>query len=144
LNRNRRQPRVLVIDDEPAICALLTDVLTAFFDADVDAAGGGAAGLALFSNERYDLVLTDLRMPDMSGWELIDTMRRWKPDTRVIMLTGSATAADAQRAREARITLVSKPASVPDLKQVIEQVLSVNPSPETPSEPPDGSHGVTR
>jgi CheY-like chemotaxis protein len=43
-------------------------------------------------------VLTDLRLPDMDGWELIDTLRRQKPETRVIMLTGSATAADARRA----------------------------------------------
>jgi CheY-like chemotaxis protein len=92
--------------------------------------------LALFSNGRYDLVLTDLRMPDMGGWELIDTLQRSKPDIRVIMLTGSATVADARRARAAGITLVTKPASIQDLKQVIEQALSVNPSPGTPSEPP--------
>lgn len=132
---NRRQRRVLVIDDEPAIRALLTDLFAAFFEADVDAAGGGAAGLALFSKGRYDLVLTDLRMPDMDGWELIDTLQRSKPDIRVIMLTGSATVADARRARAAGITLVSKPASIPHLKHVIEQVLSLNPSPQIPSEP---------
>jgi CheY-like chemotaxis protein len=97
VNENRRQGRVLVIDDEPAIRALLADLLTAFFGVDVDVADSGAAALALFGDGRYELVLTHVRLPDIDGWELIDTLWRQKPETRVIM-TGSATAADARRA----------------------------------------------
>jgi DNA-binding response OmpR family regulator len=137
LNENSRQRRVLVIDDEPAIRSLLADLLTVFFGVDVDAADSGAAALTLFGSSRYELVLTDLRLPDIDGWELIGRLRRQKPETRVIMLTGSATAADARRAREVGVTLVTKPASIEHLKRVIEQVLSVNPSPGTLSEAPD-------
>jgi len=126
-----------VIDDEPAIRALVTDLLTTLFDADVDSADGGAAGLELFSKGRYDLVLTDLLMPDMLGWEVTETLRRWKPDVRVIILTGSASGADARRARDAGITLVTKPVTIVDFKQVIEDVLSGEPSPATASEAQD-------
>ena len=129
LNEDGHQLCALVIDDEPAIRALVTDLLTTLFDADVDSADGGAAGLELFSKGRYDLVLTDLLMPDMLGWEVTETLRRWKPDARVIILTGSASGADARRAREAGITLVTKPVTIADFKQVIEDVLSGEPSP---------------
>jgi two-component system cell cycle sensor histidine kinase/response regulator CckA len=139
LNEDGHQLRALVIDDEPAIRALVTDLLTILFDADVDTADGGATGLELFSKGRYDLVLTDLLMPDMLGWEVTETLQRWKPDVRMIILTGSASSADARRAREAGIRLVTKPVTIADFKQAIGDVLSGEPSPATASEAQHGA-----
>lgn len=120
--------RVLVIEDEPAVRALLTDLLTLMVGATtVDGASNGAAGLELFRRNRYDLVLTDMLMPGMRGWEVADEVRRHDPSVKLIMLTGSATPADVLRARRCGFAVLAKPIHVNDFKRAVQQVLRGEP-----------------
>jgi CheY-like chemotaxis protein len=121
------RPRVLVIDDEPSIRALLSDLLTFLVGADVDVAENGRGGLALFDRARYDLILTDLLMPGIRGWEVAETLRHRDPAVKVIMLTGSANHDDVRRAREGGFWVLTKPVHVQEFKQAIEHVLRGEP-----------------
>lgn len=116
--------RVLVIDDEAVLRGLLQDMLAACgYEADV--AESGAAGLARYQAERYRAVITDLLMPEMNGFEVVTALRTIDPAVRVIMLTGSAPAQTAGRARESGITLLHKPIALGDLKAAVDAACGV-------------------
>lgn len=86
-----RRGRVLVVDDEPAITTAVRRILSA--DHDVTVANGAREALALLAKEeRFDVVLCDLMMPEMTGMELHAELARTAPDQaeRMIFLTGGA------------------------------------------------------
>lgn len=79
--------RVLVVDDEGEICQMLTRLLSGE-GYQVSVALDGRTALELSAEAGFDLAITDLGMPDMSGWELADALRRQSPGTRVLMVSG--------------------------------------------------------
>jgi CheY-like chemotaxis protein len=118
-----RERRVLVIDDDPAhraaLCALLTrrgfDVLTA---------EGGAEGLALAASEQPDLVLLDVSMPGMSGWDIAATLRqRHGAALRIVILSGGLV--DAPQRGQAADRFLAKPFDFDHLLGVISEELSL-------------------
>ena len=86
--------RVLVVDDEPLIRELLLECLE-IAGLDAEAADCGAAALKLMETESFDLVLTDMKMPEMTGLELIRRIRDKGGDTATIMMTGFGTVESA-------------------------------------------------
>jgi two-component system KDP operon response regulator KdpE len=76
---------ILVIDDEPALCRLLKDTL-GHAGYQIYTAATGPEGLQQFSAHQPDLVILDIMMPDMDGWEVCRRIRRHS-DVPVIMLT---------------------------------------------------------
>ena len=87
--------RVLVIDDDSDIVQLIDDILTEA-GATVDAALGAEEGLRLFRTRRYDLVLLDIMMPGMDGWQVCKILRDLS-GIPIIMLT--ALSGEAEEAR---------------------------------------------
>jgi CheY-like chemotaxis protein len=117
--------RVLIVDDEPAIRSLMTDVFrTVVGVRAVDVAENGARALEMVDRHRYDLVVTDLLMPGMTGFEVADAVRRRGPGTRVIMLTGSASASDIGFATARGLTVLHKPIRIGDLTHAVLEVLA--------------------
>ena len=114
--------RVLVVDDDEAVLettlALVTDLGYA-----ADQAMSGAQALRLFDATPYDVVLTDLRMPGMSGWEFLEAVRRRRPDTPVILLTGFIANEDDPRLRQPRVALLRKPVDAATLHAAIMRLL---------------------
>lgn len=86
------QERILVVDDEPKIVKLARDYLekSGF---QVLSAGDGPTALALARRERPDLVVLDLMLPGMDGWDVCRTLRR-ESDVPIIMLTARAEESD--------------------------------------------------
>jgi response regulator RpfG family c-di-GMP phosphodiesterase len=84
------RPRILCVDDEPHILESLRDTLHRSFD--VRTAGSGAEGLAMLEDEpdEYALIISDMRMPVMSGSVFLREARRVSPDASRILLTGYA------------------------------------------------------
>jgi len=84
------QYRVLIVEDEPLMREYLASSLPRLHPAFVaaDAAHDGLAALALFECERYDLMITDLRMPGMDGLQLIERVRGMGKTLPIIILTG--------------------------------------------------------
>ncbi len=115
--------RVLAIDDNAAVRTMLSDLLIyALHARRVDLADTGEAGLALFEQNPYDLVLTDLMMPGLDGVELAGMLRRKDPGVKLIMLTGSAAALeDAGRVPD--FPVLAKPVNLQVFRRAIEHAL---------------------
>ncbi len=94
LTRSGRTPRILVVDDEPPIRSLCKRVL----DRDgyqVEEAPDGRAALELLELGEFDVVVTDLRMPEVQGLELLRSIKGRQPDVEVIIITAHGTIQDA-------------------------------------------------
>ncbi len=82
--------RILVVDDEPAVLDACTRALTRR-RYEVHAAAGGAEAMRRLDQEHFDLLLTDIKMPDVDGLELVDYARELDPDLPCVVLTGHGT-----------------------------------------------------
>ena len=80
-------PHVLVVDDEPRICKMLTKMLHPM-GYRVSTAPGGAQALEIVKTETVDLILLDLLMPDMNGAETFKNIRKINEKIPVIIITG--------------------------------------------------------
>jgi excisionase family DNA binding protein len=88
------RPRILVVDDEASIRDLLSTALE-LADYDVDTAPDGHAALGRLRSGRYDLLITDLKMPGMDGLTLIREARQLTPALPVVIITAYSTEASA-------------------------------------------------
>ena len=79
------RPRVLIVDDEPGVRNLLFDVLAG--DCECERATNGAEALRLAADYEYDVVLCDVTMPDVSGIQILESIRDRSKTTSVIMVT---------------------------------------------------------
>jgi DNA-binding response OmpR family regulator len=84
---NREAPRILVVDDEPYIRDLVREMLS-MAGYEVEIAGNGNEAMVLFENGRFDLVLTDLMMPEKEGIETIQEMKLLAPELKIIAMSG--------------------------------------------------------
>jgi len=90
--------RVLVVDDEADVREMLADVLMSRGH-HVTLAGGGREALRSFEQGDYDLVITDLGMPDVNGWEVARAIKAMRASMPVLLLTGWSDAVDAHAGR---------------------------------------------
>ena len=114
-----RPLRILVVDDEPMVRLVTTKLLRMRGHA-VDDADGGAAALDALEGLTYDLMITDLSMPGMSGRELAHAVRDRFPALPVILLTGDT---DAQAEGSDVSAVVKKPFQLDALEAVVQQVV---------------------
>lgn len=114
--------KILIIEDEPSLQRTLFDVLT-HDGFKVFQATDGAAGFELARNERPDLVLLDIIMPKMNGFEVLKALKADPAlkDIKVIMLTNLETSADVEKALELGATTYLVKANY-DLEEVIQKV----------------------
>jgi DNA-binding NarL/FixJ family response regulator len=113
--------RALVIEDQTTLRELLQELLTDNFGFAVDVAAGGAAGLALLRSQHYDLVLLDLVLPDMHGFDVLEHVSGSGP--RVLVLTAQARPAAVREAMERGAhAVVTKGAPLRELREAIERV----------------------
>lgn len=110
-----RPGRILVIDDEEDIADVVKDVLNSAGH-EVDVALSGTEGILRAVGGAYDLVFTDLGMPDMSGWEVAATIGREKPGLPVALVTGWGASLDEEEARrKGVVAVVHKPFEIDEL-----------------------------
>lgn len=82
-----KKARILVIDDEEFVRRIISRILAQVHH-QVTLAEDGKKGVQLFKEEKFDMVLTDLGMPGMSGWEVCQAIKEISPQTPVGMITG--------------------------------------------------------
>jgi two-component system NtrC family sensor kinase len=119
------RPRILVVDDESIIAQLMADVLTGD-GYDVDTAPNGLAALELIGRRVYDLVLSDLRMPEMDG--LDRKLERSRPDLarRFVFVTGTSEHTDYRGLiTDIAAPVLTKPFDMAELQRVARETLAV-------------------
>lgn len=92
--------RLLIVDDEPQLLELLCD----FFrptGCDLRQAASGTEAIEMIERERFDVILTDLKMPGPDGLEVLRTVRKIQSDAEVVLMTGYATVDNAIEAMRA-------------------------------------------
>ena len=117
--------RLLVIDDDEHVlvnlCHFLTDKKY-----DVTSASDGLEGLRLFENDQqgFDLIITDIVMPQISGMGLISMIKKKSPDTPVIAITGWGEYPEAFAAESQADKVLSKPFELSELDKAINELIS--------------------
>jgi CheY-like chemotaxis protein len=124
-----RTRRILIVDDEQDNLEVLREVLE-LENQDVEVAQGGRDALALFDRgERFDLVLCDVGMPEMSGWQVAREIQRVAEGTPVWMLTGWANEIGESDPRRRYVRgVLAKPLDLEELRSL----LSSSPGPTAP------------
>jgi DNA-binding NtrC family response regulator len=116
--------RVLVVDDEQFMVHTLAKILELMGYEPVSAYGGREA-FRIFLSQPVDLVITDLHMPDMSGLELLTSMKAHNPAVPVILITGYGVDSAREAASKWRADgFIGKPFKVQELQALIERTFS--------------------
>ncbi|MCI9846332.1 sigma-54-dependent transcriptional regulator [Flavobacterium pectinovorum] len=113
--------KILIIEDEAAIRRVLVKILSEENDSyKVDEAEDGAAGLEKIKNNDYDLVLCDIKMPKMDGVEVLEEVKKIKPEIPMVMISGHGDMETAiHTMRLGAFDYISKP---PDLNRLLNTV----------------------
>ncbi len=119
---------ILVLEDEEHIRTMLVEALTAVGHR-VESASDGLQGLARFQGGQFDVVLTDLSLPECSGLDVARSVKRLRPETPVVLITGWGHLLDPERLRESGVDLMLvKPFRLERVLSVLGDALRLRPS----------------
>ncbi len=125
LSRESSRKRILIVDDESVVVELLADILEGA-EHQIDAAADGREGILKVSESDYDLVILDLRMPDMTGQEMYEALARQRPEMldKLIFITADTMTPEVQEflGRVGNPCLY-KPFSVSSVVEAVREVL---------------------
>ncbi len=117
----QRNPRLLIVDDELHV----RESLSAWFTEDgydVSTAAGGKEALAILGRQRFDVVITDIRMPGMDGIELQKHIHETEPEIAIILVTAYASVSTAVEAlKEGAYDYLVKPFDPEEMSRVVEK-----------------------
>jgi len=117
--------RILVLDDEPAVCALLSERLT-MEGYDCETCSSGAEALAAMQHGPFDLVISDIRMPGMSGMEFLAQAHQRHPHSAFVMVTAEDDLRVAiQAMKQGAADYLVKPIQLDALLESVERALEV-------------------
>jgi two-component system response regulator PilR (NtrC family) len=126
--------KILLCDDEDSLCRSLARILRSVGHEVVAVDGVRGYARLKHDRERFDLILTDIRMPDVSGFDILAAARAHAPGTPVIAMSGSAEIPDAVRAMHAGARdFLIKPFEARTLEEAVASVLkpAASPAPAT-------------
>lgn len=123
--------RVLVIDDDPVSLLATEHVLRGRGEMDVTTAQGPAQALDLLASSGFDVVLTDVQMPQMTGLELLGRLRDGSPGLPVVVMTGDPRITAAQEViRSEADGYLFKPLDATRLIRMVTRLARPAPAPE--------------
>ncbi|HAV24089.1 MAG: hypothetical protein A2X67_09550 [Ignavibacteria bacterium GWA2_55_11] len=116
--------RILVVDDEEALRTVLSSELEGE-GYSVRSAADGQEAITQLTGTEFDLVLLDIKMPNVDGFEVLKFVKERHPKTKVVMLTGFADLKNAIESKKLGAEdFVSKPYDLVDLLTTVERVLT--------------------
>jgi CheY-like chemotaxis protein len=119
-----REARILVIEDEEQVSSALSKILSQF-NHQVMVANSGEEGIRLFKENQFDIVLTDLGMPGLSGWEVCRAIKSLSPQTPVGMITGWGAQLSEEEIEENKLDfLISKPFDFNEILRLISEKMA--------------------
>jgi len=114
---------VLVVDDQETIRELLVNILERFGH-NVVTADDGLAGIKAFESGHYDIVFTDLGMPEISGWEVAQRVKDIDPDVMVVLITGWGVELDQKELKDRKVdSVITKPFQINQILQIVAKAL---------------------
>lgn len=138
--------KILVVDDEITVCKSIRNAILSN-EHTVDTALSGEEALKKDEEECYDLIITDLMMPGISGLDLLKTLKQKRPDVNVIMVTGYPTIKTAvQSIKIGAFDYIPKPFTPDQLRSLVSRVFKKIESEEkaakktSPQKMPPGLH----
>ncbi|RKX20922.1 MAG: hybrid sensor histidine kinase/response regulator, partial [Candidatus Zixiibacteriota bacterium] len=118
--------KVLAIDDQPIILELLTAMCRSL-DYDIQTTQSGSEGVMYAENKKFDIIFTDLAMPGISGLEVSSRIRKFRPYTPIILLTGWEAKLDSEQLSKSGITnVLYKPFRIEQLTDMIKSSVVSN------------------
>jgi len=116
--------KALIVDDDPVIRDMLTDILSGICKFKIDTAADGLEGLESIKRNQYDIIFTDLSMPRLGGMDLLKESTRISPSTPVVMITGVSTIDTAVSAmKEGAKDFIIKPFQIDKVIAVAERII---------------------
>jgi len=107
---------ILFVDDDPLLLEVYPFMLDEVADRwEVSSAEGGAKALELLASKKFDVVVSDMRMPKMNGIELMNEVRRLHPETSRIIISGLGDQEEIARSLETTHQFLSKPVRAKEL-----------------------------
>jgi two-component system response regulator HydG len=119
----KENARILVVDDEPMVCLSLTNWLKEenYFAASVQ---DGVSAVRAVSEEKWDVILLDLKMPGMDGMEVLRQVKELAPQTVVVMMTAYSSIESSVKAmKEGAYDYIVKPLDVQELTLMIQKIV---------------------
>lgn len=114
---------ILVVDDEPSIREFL-QIMLKREGYEVSCVANGREAINLFKKQKYDVVLADIRMPKVDGFEVLTRIKEISPDTSVIMITAYASFESAVKSmKEGAYDYMTKPFNVDEVKMTVKNAL---------------------
>src|SRR6266550_4682212 len=114
--------RILIVDDEPEITAILSDLFSSEYECTT--AGSAEEALEQLARTNFELVVSDITMPGMSGLDMIPHVKSVSPDTVVVMISGMQTVESAIEAlRLGAFDYVMKPFDLRQVEAVVKRAL---------------------
>src|SRR5688500_12056090 len=116
------RPRILIVDDEPEITAILMDLFSGEYDC--DSAPSAEEAIETLQNREFELVVSDITMPGMSGLDMIPHVKQLSPNSVVVMISGMQTVESAIGAlRLGAFDYVMKPFDLRQVEAVVTRAL---------------------
>jgi len=118
------KPRILILDDEPIVGDRLKPALEKC-GYDVETQTDSQAAIDQLARERYDVLITDLKMSGPSGLDVLRFVKEQAPSTRVIVITGYATAEQAKESiKGGAVDFIAKPFRISQLRELVARTLA--------------------
>jgi len=116
--------KILVVDDEIAVTSLLEQFLSEKMDCLVQTAGNGVDAMAMLESTDFDLIIADILMPQMDGFDLFNHVRDLAPATRFIFMSGQFHPHDVEGKRgSGMVAFLNKPFQLKEAAKKIEEML---------------------
>ena len=127
-------PKILIIEDDTAFCQMLQRFLTKK-NYEVEASLTGIDALQTFKKDDFQLVITDLRLPNYDGIQLLKEIKEVKPQVPVVVMTGYAEVGTAVTAmKNGAFDYISKPFTPDEMVMIVENALKEKPKSVVPSQ----------
>jgi two-component system response regulator AtoC len=120
-----KKPNLLVVDDDPVTADMIEQALRKE-GYGITVVNGGESAMREGRNQKFDLILTDLRMPDADGLQVLEWFRQQQPEAIVVLMTAFGSSSSAIEAiQQGAYDYISKPFKIEELRNLIRKALSV-------------------
>jgi two-component system response regulator PilR (NtrC family) len=115
---------ILIVDDEQVMREFLSDVLEDF---DIERAADGDEAIQILNDREFDLVITDMKMPRISGEEVVKYTRDKYPQTKIIVISGYSSLSSVSSTLGYGVSaFLSKPFTIKQLREEVEKSLQTD------------------